>query len=161
MLTAGLVMTNLPRESVLRLWITRMHIAGGLAVGGLLVTRTFTLLVAERVTPLPLSPLHRWGALASRVLLYVVLAGLLLSGFSTLAMGVPLGDWLTGEEPLAPVLDAVPARHWHTWLSRGYLGLVVLHVSGILFHHARRGDVLQRMGLKVRSARPESGQRGS
>lgn len=153
MLLAGLVMTHLPPESAARLWITRCHLAGGLAVGGLLLARVFTLFGAERIPPLPLSPLHRFGAVTTRVLLYVVLAGLLLSGFSTLSMGGPLGDWLTGEEALAPSLDAVPARHFHTWFSRGYLALLVLHVAGVLYEQARRGDVLQRMGLKAGAAK--------
>lgn len=154
MLTAGLVMTNLPPASAARLWLTRCHLAGGLAVGGLLLARLFMLLVAERIPPLPLDPLHRFGAVATRVLLYLVLAALLLSGFSTLSVGGPLGDWLTGEEALAPSLDAVPARHFHTWLSRGYLAVLVLHVAGVLLEHARRGDVLQRMGLGTSAGEP-------
>ena len=133
--TAGFVMTDLPADSSGRLLISRLHTLGGATLMLLTVARLVVRRRGPAVSPLPVSDLHRRGVGVIHALLYVVTFGIGATGFVTGARSA-WPDYLRGQLAEAPALEA---------LVFALLGLVLLHVGGVMLQQVRQGGVLRRM----------------
>ncbi|MBX3129347.1 MAG: hypothetical protein KF718_21695 [Polyangiaceae bacterium] len=54
-------------------------------------------------------------------------------------------DYLRGQLAEAPALEALASREAHEVLVFALLGLVLLHVGGVMLQQVRKGGVLRRM----------------
>jgi cytochrome b561 len=142
--TGGFVMTDLPPDSGARLFIARMHTLGGATLMLLTVARLVARRRGPAVAPLPVSALHRRGLGAVHALVYAVIFGVGASGFVTSARSA-WPDYLQGQLAAAPALEALASRQAHEVLVIALLGLVLLHVGGVLVQQLRKGGVLRRM----------------
>lgn len=141
---AGFVMSDLPASSGARLLLARAHTLGGATLMLVTVARLVVRWRSAPMAPLPLSDLHRRGIGAVHALLYLVTFGVGASGFATGASSA-WPDYLRGALAEAPELESLPAREAHETLALTLLGLVVLHVGGVLLAQARQGGILRRM----------------
>ena len=142
--TAGFVMTDLPADSSMRLLISRMHTLGGATLMMLTLARLVVRWRGPAVPPLPLSELHRRGVGVIHALLYAVTFAIGASGFATGALSA-WPDYLRGQLAEAPALEALASRQAHEALVFALLGLVALHVGGVMLQQVRTGGVLKRM----------------
>jgi cytochrome b561 len=142
--TAGFVMTDLPADSSARLLISRLHTLGGAALMLLTVVRLVVRRRGPAVRPLPVSELHRRGVGVIHALLYVVTFAIGVSGFVTGARSA-WPDYLRGQLAVTPALEALASRQAHEALVFVLLGLVLLHVGGVMLEQVRTGGVLGRM----------------
>ena len=142
--TAGFVMTDLPADSSMRLLISRMHTLGGATLMLLTVARLVVRRRGPAVTPLPVSDLHRRGVGVIHALLYAVTFAIGASGFATGALSA-WPDYLRGQLAEAPALEALASRQAHEALVFALLGLVALHVGGVMLQQVGKGGVLGRM----------------
>ena len=142
--TAGFVMTGLPADSSGRLLISRTHTLGGATLMLLTVTRLVVRRRGPAVRPLPVSELHRRGVGVIHALLYAVTFAVGASGFVTGARSA-WPDYLRGQLAEAPALEALASRQAHEALVLTLLGLILLHVGGVMLQQVRRGAVLRRM----------------
>ena len=142
--TAGFVMTDLPADSGGRLLISRMHTLGGATLMLLTVARLVVRRRGPAVIPLPVSELHRRGVGVIHALLYAVTFAIGASGFVTGALSA-WPDYLRGQLNEAPALEALASRQAHAALVFALLGLVLLHVGGVMLQQVRKGGVLRRM----------------
>ena len=101
--------------------------------------------------PLPdLSPLHRRIIELIHALLYLVLAGLSISGLVLVVQsGVAATLLGLSSEPIPASLSEYLPRRAHGIEARVYIALLVAHVSGVIIHQLSRGDVLSRMGVQI------------
>lgn len=141
---AGFVMTDLPPDSSGRLLISRMHTLGGATLMLLVAARLVVRRRGPAVTPLPVSELHRRGVGVIHALLYAVTFAIGASGFVTGAR-TAWPDYLQGKLTKAPALEALASRQAHEVLVFALLGLVLLHVGGVMVQQVRQGGVLRRM----------------
>lgn len=142
--TAGFVMTDLLADSSGRLLISRMHTLGGATLMLLTVVRLVVRRRGPAVSPLPVSELHRRGIGATHALIYAVTFAIGASGFVTGAWSM-WPDYLRGSLAEAPELKALASRQAHEVLVFALIGLILLHVGGVLLQQIRTGGVLQRM----------------
>ena len=141
---AGFVMTDLPADSSGRRLISRMHTLGGATLMLLTVARLVVRRRGPAVTPLPVSELHRRGVGVIHALLYAVTFAIGTSGFLTGARSA-WPDYLLGRLAKAPALGELLSREAHELLVFALLGLVMLHVGGVMVQQVRQGGVLGRM----------------
>jgi len=142
--TAGFLMTNLAVDSAARLLVARMHTLGGATLMLLTVARLVLRRRGPAVSPLPVSELHRRGVVAIHALLYGVTFLIGATGFVTGARSA-WPDYLRGQLAKAPALETLASRAAHAALVFVLLGLVLLHVGGVVLQQARGGGVLRRM----------------
>jgi cytochrome b561 len=140
----GFVMSDLPPESTARLLLSRIHTLGGAALMLLTVARLVVRWRGPRVAPLQLGELHRKGVGATHAMLYVVTFAIGLSGVVTGALSA-WPSYLRGELAEAPALEALASRELHEALVLALLGLIALHVGGVVLQQLRGGRVLRRM----------------
>ncbi|HRG95387.1 MAG TPA: cytochrome b/b6 domain-containing protein [Polyangiaceae bacterium] len=142
--TAGFVMTNLPTDSTGRLLMSRLHTFSGATLMVVTVARLVVRRRGPAVAPLPVSDLHRRGVGVVHGLLYAVTFALGASGFVTGARSA-WPDYLGGHLTGAPPLEALASRQAHEVLVFALLGLVLVHVAGVMLQQVRGGGVLARM----------------
>ncbi len=140
----GFVMTDLPADSSDRLLVARLHTLGGATLMLLTIARLVARRRGPAVTPLPISDLHRRGAGVIHALLYAVTLSIGASGLLTGARSA-WPDYLRGKLTRAPALQALVSREAHEVLVFALLGLVLLHVGGVVLQQVRAGGVLGRM----------------
>ena len=87
---------------------------------------------------------------------YVVTFAIGASGFITGARGA-WPDYLRGQLAEAPALEALASREAHEVLVFVLLGLVLLHVGGVMLQQVRTGGVLRRMVPFLGRASPSPG----
>jgi cytochrome b561 len=157
---AGFIMTDLPGDSAGRLLVSRLHTLGGATLMLLTVARLVVRRRGPEMKPLPVSELHRRGVGVIHALLYAVVFAIGASGLVTGA-GSAWPDYLRGQLAEAPALEALASREAHEVLVFALIGLVLLHVGGVLLQQVRQGGVLRRMmPFLVRpAASPERGSR--
>lgn len=157
--TVGFVMTGLPADSSGRLLISRLHTLGGATLMLLTVSRIVVRRRGPAVRQLPVSELHRRGVGVIHALLYVVTFAIGVSGFVTGARS-PWPDYLRGRLEEAPALEIIASRQAHEALVFVLLGLVLLHVGGVIVQQVRTGGIVRRMvpllGRESRSRKPEA-----
>lgn len=145
----GFVMTDLPADSSLRLHLSRLHSALGLALVVLMAVRLLSRWRGERPEPLPLAPLHQRAIRLLDGLLYASLLGLIASGLMT-AFRTAWPQYIRGALATAPDIGHVASRGVHETLVLVLLSLVALHIGGVVIHEVRRGGTLRRMIPKGR-----------
>ncbi len=140
----GFLMTDAAAESALRLWLSRAHVILGAATGAAVVARLALRVRSPKVAPLAMSPPRR--ALMTAVHAGMYLALLLVIGSG---MGAALaGEWsayLPGTGAGAPDLHGLAPREGHERFVLVLLGLVAVHVAGVVLHELRSGGALRRM----------------
>lgn len=141
---AGFVMSDLPPDSSLRLLLSRSHTVSGMALMVLTVARLVVRARGRSPAPLPLPAIHRRGVGVVHGLLYATTFGIGLSGFVT-GLRTAWPSYLRGDIATVPDLGHVASREAHEALVFVLLGLVVLHVGGVLVQQLRGGDALPRM----------------
>lgn len=156
---AGFVMVDVAPTSSARLLLARMHTLCGATLMLLTIARLVVRRRGPAVSPLPVSALHRRGVGIVHALLIAVIFAIGASGFITGAQSV-WPEYLRGQRMEAPTLATLASREFHEVLVFALLGLVLLHVGGVMLQQARKGGVLRRM-LPSRtgeapSARPEA-----
>ena len=80
----------------------------------------------------------------THALLYAVTFAIGASGFVTGARS-EWPDYLRGQLAEAPALETLASREAHEVLVFALLGLVLLHVGGVMLQQVRKGGVLRRM----------------
>ena len=143
--TAGFVMADLPSGSSGRLLLSRAHTLGGATLMLLTIARLLVRRRSPPIAPLPLSDLHRRGVGAIHALLYAVTFAIGLSGFVTTGATSAWPDYLRGALAEAPELESLASREAHEVLVFALLGLVALHVGGVVLQQVRRGGIARRM----------------
>ncbi len=146
MLPLGFLMQDAGENTKLLLY--RVHAAIGILVLLFTVTRLVWKLADTRPAPPPgITGLHLRGMEAIHILLYLVLLALAVSGI-VLNLQSGLVDILRGtSQGDFPELDEFRARAAHGTLARLYIGLLVVHVGGVVVHQFRHGHVFARMGI--------------
>ncbi len=142
--TAGFVMADLPADSRGRLLLSRLHTLGGATLMLLTGARLVVRRRGPAVRPLPVSELHRQGVGVVHALLYMVTFAIGATGFATGARSA-WSAYLRGQLAEAPALAALASREVHEVLVFALLGLLLLHVGGVMLQQVRRGGVLRRM----------------
>ncbi len=153
MIPLGFCMQGIESRS-LELFAFRLHVLSGIVVLALTVLRLVWRWMDGSPEPLQdLSPLHRRMVGFIHALLYLVLAGLSISGV-ILLMQSGLGAILFGlsSEPIPADLGEYLPRQAHAAEARVYMALLVAHVGGVLVHQLTHGEVLARMGVHVGQA---------
>ena len=87
---------------------------------------------------------YRRGGAATHAAMYLVTFAIGASGFATGAQSA-WPDYLGGALAEAPALESLASREVHEVLAIALLGLVALHVGGVMLQQARKGGVLRRM----------------
>jgi cytochrome b561 len=141
---AGFIMVDLPSGSGGRLLMSRLHTLGGATLMLLTLARLVVRRRSPRVEPLPLPDLHRRGIAVIHALLYLVTFAIGLSGLVTGATSA-WPSYLRGGLAEAPDLAPLASREAHEVMVFALLGLVALHVGGVLLQQVRRGGIAQRM----------------
>ncbi len=145
LLAVGFLMTGADPESATRLWLSRAHVALGVVTGVSLIARVIVRRRSAPIEPLPMSGARRALMRGVHGGIYVALFALLASGMATSL----LGDWasyvVSGTTTRAPDLHAIAPRGGHELFAFGLMGLVGVHVVGVLLHQIRLGGSLRRM----------------
>src|SRR5690606_36967349 len=116
----------------------------GLTLMLLTVARLVVRWRGPAVEPLALPELHRRGVGVIHTLIYVVTFAIGATGFVTGA-GSAWPQYLQGQLAAAPALEALGSRQAHESLVIALVGLVVLHLGGVMLQQIRHGGVLRRM----------------
>lgn len=135
----------LPFRSPLKQPLFQLHAVLGYTVLALTLGRLFV----RRRTPQPEPP---EGLAGLQLLLYRVVHELLYLSLLLMAVTGPLILWQSGLG-LSPFFDPhglvfdVLAAVVHVNYKWVFLGLIAVHIAGVLMHQVTKGDVLSRMGL--------------
>lgn len=144
LLVMGSVLADLPDGDVARLWPGRLHSAGGMVLGGVMLLRLVVRWRSPKPAPMDLPPLHRRGIGAVHALLYAGLLALTATGMG-LAFSSGWAAFVQGDVATPPALAGLLARDVHTFLRWPLLALLVAHVGGVVVQQVRKGDSLRRM----------------
>ncbi len=158
-LSAALILTMIPlgfcmqriESQPLEFFALRLHVLLGVVILVLTLLRLIWRWVDGSPGPLPgLSPLHLRIVGGTHALLYLVLAGLSISGL-VLLMQSGLAAILLGlsTDPIPANLSEYLPRQAHAVEVRVYIALLVAHIGGVVVHELTRGEVLFRMGVQI------------
>jgi cytochrome b561 len=150
MIPLGFCMQGIESHA-LKLLAFRLHVGLGISVLVLTLLRLVWRWLDGSPGPLPhLARLHLRGMEAAHALLYLVLAGLSISGVVLLVQS-GLAAVLLGlsSAPIPADLSQHLPRQVHAIEARFYIALLAAHVCGVLLHQFTRGEVLSRMGIHV------------
>ncbi len=153
MIPLGFFMQGIESQT-LKLFAFRLHVLLGITVLVLTLLRLIWRWIDDAPGPLPgLSRFHLRAVGATHALLYLVLAGLSISGL-VLLMQSGLGGVLLGlsRDPIPANLSEYLPRQAHGVEARVYIALLAAHVCGVILHQLTRGEVLSRMGIQVGQA---------
>ncbi len=170
-LSAALILTMIPlgfcmqriESPPLELFAFLVHVLLGVVILALTLLRLLWRWIDASPAPLAnLSPLHRRGIGIIHALLYLVLAGLSISGLVLLAQS-GLAAILLGlsSEPIPGNMSEYLPRQAHAAEARVYIALLVAHVGGVAVHQLTRGEVLSRMGIQIGQSAELGGWRGA
>lgn len=143
LVAVGFVMSDLSSDAPARRLLARAHTLGGVTLTLITVARGLARRRGPRPDPLPLSEPHRRFVALHHGLMYAALFGLGATGVLTAARSA-WPDLLRGASR-APELHGLLSRAAHEALVFTLLGLLVLHVAGVLAQQARGARVLARM----------------
>jgi cytochrome b561 len=159
----ALRMAPMANTNPMKLEALRLHMTGGIVILILMALR----LMVRRLTLIPrqaktgisvLDGLSRFSHFA----FYVIVIAMTLSG---LTMGVQTGviRLVAGvHPPIPPDFWAFPIRSVHYLISRVLMGLIGLHLAGVVYHtFIRRDHLLRRMGFGKRLQVPAVSPRGA
>lgn len=147
-----LVLDQLADTDPEKLKLLRLHMAGGLAVLGLMLVRIATRFATARPRPAHEAGPLRWLAAASHGLLYVLALAMAVTGLG-MAQLAGLFPILEGKAVALPTDWSTIAPHaGHEAFARVILAVLVLHVAGWAYHAARRDGLSARMWFGRRSS---------
>lgn len=147
-------MAPLSNSDPMKLEALRAHMAGGIFILVLLLTRITTRFSTARPAPAATGQ-----ALFDRIrgpvhaALYLLVLGMTLSGL-TMALQAGLFPIVyAGHGKLPASLWVYPVRHLHFWISRALMLLIALHLAAVAYHLLFVKDrLLSRMGFGRRRA---------
>lgn len=143
---AGLTMVGLDPTDPMRRNLGRVHTVAGNLLGLLTLARLLVRRRTAKPAALDAPALHRKGIAAVHALLYAVSLGVILTGLATvLRMRDQWHPYLLGELPRPPSFEVLTSRTVHEILAFLLVGLVSVHVVGVLMQQVRKGDALRRM----------------
>jgi len=145
LVVVGFVMSDLDAASPVRVWLARGHTVGGVSLLLLTLGRLWLRRTGKPSEPLDLPPLHRRGLGLVHGAIYVTVFVLGLTGLATARTSSHWHEYLLGEIAGAPDMANVAARGVHETLVLVLLGLVGLHVVGVVVNEVRHGKTLRRM----------------
>ena len=144
MLGIGLAMTRIGEGEVQEV-LYNAHVGAGLVTLALTAVRLVALVVHRWPSPPPgLSPANERAFIGTHVLLYALLVVLLASGMGTLALS---GLSLVPGSIVPADIENVPPRMAHHVLSKVFIALLLVHVTGVVRYQLGKGDTLGRMGV--------------
>lgn len=152
----ALKMAPLSNADPMKVEALQAHMAGGLVILGLLLSRFATRQATARPAPLSagVDLFDRIRPLA-HALLYLLILAQALSGL-TLAMQAGLFPIVYGGHgSLPPTLWVFPMRSVHFWVSRALMLTIALHLAAVVYHQFVRHDGLIRRMWFGRRAAPE------
>jgi cytochrome b561 len=131
----ALKMAPLANSDPMKLEALRAHMAGGLFILALLLTRIAVRLRSSRPPAAPTgTALFDRIAPVSHGALYLLVLGMTLSGL-TLALQAGLFPIVyAGRGQLPPSLWVFPVRSLHFWISRSLMLLIGLHLAAVAYH---------------------------
>lgn len=144
MILMGFNMTAIDPATPERLFVSRMHSGIGMTILALTIARLIVKLRGKSPSPLPLPALHLRGISIIHGALYVVIFAILASGLAS-AVSTHWGEYLGGEQPLPPDFKGVVPREAHELFVFALMGLIALHVGGVVVQEFRGGGALRRM----------------
>jgi cytochrome b561 len=160
----ALKMAPMANTNPMKLEALRLHMTGGILILILMLLR----LIVRRLTLIP--PQAKTGTSVldglsrfSHTAFYVIVIAMALSGL-TMAVQTGVIRLVAGGHPPIPAdFWAFPIRTVHYVISRVLMGLIALHLAGVVYHtFIRRDHLLRRMGFGKRlqaSAVPPRGVR--
>lgn len=135
----------------------RVHMSGGILILTLMCLRTFV----RRFTSRPpragtgqplLDRLARFSHLSFYGIVIAMATSGLIMGLQTGVIGFVAG----GQPPMPADFWAYPIRRVHYVLSRVLIGLIAVHLSGVIYHtFIRRDRLLRRMAFGKRLHAPD------
>jgi cytochrome b561 len=152
----ALVMAKIPNSDLMKYEALRSHMAGGLTILALMLTRLFVRRVTAHPAAAPTGhPALDRLAWVSHRLFYGAVIMMAASG-ATMALQAGLFDIVYGGHgSLPPDLWVYPLRSVHYAISRVLMALIALHLAGVAYHTLiRRDGLLRRMafGRRTRQA---------
>jgi len=131
----ALVMARLPNSDPMKLEALRSHMAGGLLIFALMLTRllmrTHTAHPPAATTGNPLLDRVAW---ASHRLFYGLIFAMVASGVAMSLQADLFRVVFGGHGALPPDLWIYPIRSVHYLVSRVLMALIALHITGALYH---------------------------
>ena len=144
MLGMGLAMTRIGEGEAQEV-LYNAHVGAGLVTLALTAVRLVALVAHRWPSPPPgLSPANERAFMGTHVLLYALLVVLLASGIGTLALS---GLSLVPGSIVPADIENVPPRMAHDLLSKVFIALLLVHVTGVVRYQLGKGDTLGRMGV--------------
>lgn len=150
LLIVGLIMTSLPKGDPTRALLYNLHKSFGVTILMLALLRVGVRLL-EAIPPLPdiIPTTERIAARLGHSALYFFMFAMPISGYMmSNAYGLPV-RWFTVELPKLFSSDrarGVLAGNFHSYTGFTLIGVIALHVSGVLWHYMRQKvNLLKRM----------------
>jgi len=142
MIPLGVAMTRVDSGNNNALY--RIHVGLGLLIGVLTIIRVIWRFVEPSPVPPPMQRWRRVLFMANHYALYVGLLALAASGIAVLA-----ANEMSPFPPdvVASQVDDVSAGDAHFALTLIYVGLLLMHIGGVVSYHRSKGAVLHKMGI--------------
>jgi cytochrome b561 len=142
----GLILSEMPNDHPAKPGLLRLHMATGLTILALMLVRIVSRLVTKK-PPVPHKPGPlKWLAVANHWAFYFVIFGMLATGLGMAALG-NLFPLLRGANvPLPASFEQLPPHAGHVFWSSVLIGLIALHLAGVIYHYAvKKENLLSRM----------------
>lgn len=151
----GLAMTRIDGGDNTTMY--RLHVGNGLLITVLTIGRALWRFAEPSPHAPPMPPWRRIAFAGNHYALYVGLFALAASGIATLVANdlTPLPIDLVASD-----VDDVRAGSAHFVLALIYIGLVVMHVGGVVSYQRTKGNVLEKMGLDLAGPKAETSKPG-
>ena len=144
MMASGTIGSKLATDAPLRLNLIKLHGTVGLIVLVLTAIRLVVLFTSKHPEKLEMPAWRQQLFSWNHRLIYIVIAGLTLSG---------VGMLLTSSIGIAPlnitpdaIVDSVP-RTIHGILPKVFLVLLIMHIAGVVHYQFSHGKTFARMGI--------------
>lgn len=131
----------------LKFLLIKFHAPLGVAVGILILPRTYFAFTHPRPAPDPdWSPLIKWSSKIIHILLYILPLVLVISGLGIMAFSGLSDQLISGQTEIWPALNQLGPRQGHGLVSKLLLLAVALHIAGAIYHQfVVKDNLLARM----------------
>ncbi len=143
-MASGMIGSKLATDAPLRLTLIKSHGTVGLIVLVLTALRIILLFTSKHPENLEMSSWRQQMFAWNHRLIYLVIAGLTLTG---------VGMLLTSSIGIAPlnispdaIVDSLP-RTIHGILPKVFLVLLIMHIGGVIHYQIKHGKTFARMGI--------------
>lgn len=130
----GVVLDN-SRADALKFALVQWHAPLGTLVALLTLARAY--FAFKHLRPQPdasWSPLVKWAAKITHILLYVLPLVLVITGLGIMSLGGVTDLLLSGQTQSWPLLNELAARQGHGLVSKILLAAIALHIAGAIYH---------------------------